>query len=150
MSSRQRPYRRRKKQKQFSKDDIKKFQRIHAKCRAAKRYGLILRGEDLEQIVRRIQQNIGELWLLEKESNTRSHWLVYFRDRLVIVVYDSKKKGIATFLPFKDLPIYYKNLDDGQKERIWEIMREHKYEKPIEKEGLERARQSLAQIEWEK
>lgn len=70
------------------------MQYVHAKRRAQERYDLWIDEKVYFDMVEEIQQKKAEF--LGRESNTRTHWLV--RD-IYIVVYDSSRQSIATFLP---------------------------------------------------
>lgn len=72
-------------------------QRVHAKRRAAERYGLILNRSDLREIVLAIQRQ--QATFLFKESNRLTHYALDFQGKRVVVVYDKQRKTIVTFLP---------------------------------------------------
>ena len=71
-------------------------QRLHAKQRALRRYGLFLTDEDLVIIVRQIQA--GNSRLLEQQGRVSIRMVVY-RDVECRVVYDHRSRRIRTFLP---------------------------------------------------
>lgn len=74
--------------------------RRHARRRADTRYGLDLSRKELDEIVRAIQHNEGEF--IEKQSLTRTLWLVNVKGQPCRVVYDRKRKAVVTFLPLED------------------------------------------------
>ncbi len=73
-------------------------QRIHAKRRCFARYGISITSRQIKQIVRKIQLQI-DATMLHRVSNRRSIWKVYYLELEIIVVYDSGRSNIATFLP---------------------------------------------------
>ena len=72
----------------------------HAKRRARERYGLELNRFDRKEIVGIIQVGMSELEC--RTSNAYKVHLVKYKDRLLRVVYDSRRKTICTFLPPKE------------------------------------------------
>lgn len=82
---------------QISKRDVKLGQRAHAKKRAKQRYGLKLNRSDILFMIQKI--NNKEAIYLCTESRTRTHYILYFKEMWVIVVYDRGKNNIATFMP---------------------------------------------------
>lgn len=72
--------------------------RNHATRRAKERHGLDLSRDDFDDMVREIQT--GRAAILEKQSNTRSVFLVSApKHSKLAVVYDRKRKVIVTVLP---------------------------------------------------
>ena len=80
--------------------DKAKSQRIHAKRRALQRYDISLNREDLEKIIQLIQTGKGRC--IEKQSNTRTIFIVEYKGKDCKVVYDKLRKNICTFLPMED------------------------------------------------
>jgi hypothetical protein len=81
-------------------------QYLHAKRRAAERYGVILDKDMYQQLCRDIQENRGEC--LGKQSNRLTVWRINviattdFGDQVPTtaeVVYDKQRHRIVTFLP---------------------------------------------------
>ena len=75
-----------------------KSQRIHAKKRAAERFGIELEDSAINRIITDIQSNRTEF--LCKESNRISVHLIDLAGKLVRCVYDKERKEIVTFMPF--------------------------------------------------
>ena len=73
---------------------------IHSKRRALERYSLPLNRHDLRAIIEMINNN--QAIFLLKESNTRSHWLVVYKDIPLKLVYDRSRRMIITFLPMNN------------------------------------------------
>jgi hypothetical protein len=76
----------------------------HARRRAIERYDLWLTRREYEQMIQEIQQ--GKHLLLQRESCSRTHWLVSGQ---YIVVYEKVRKGIVTFLPPEAIDNYLTN-----------------------------------------
>lgn len=72
--------------------------RIHAINRARERYDLILTIPDIERIELRIRQQ-SEAFFLNRQSKTRSTWLVRVEGKIAVVIYNNKQKCLSTFLP---------------------------------------------------
>ena len=72
-------------------------QNRHAKNRARQRYGINVGDSMLNRMVNIIQ--CGDAEVVEKQSNRVSVFLVIYQEETYRVVYDSKTKTIATFLP---------------------------------------------------
>jgi hypothetical protein len=70
---------------------------IHAKKRVLERYGIILYKDDLNHLVRMIQDGRGKF--LEKESVRKTLWELKYKGTKFRVVYDKDRKAIITFLP---------------------------------------------------
>ncbi len=70
---------------------------LHAKRRAAERYGIVLNKHLRRQIVQSIRQNKARL--IERQSHTRTTWLVTVDDKPAVVIYDNHRHTIVTFLP---------------------------------------------------
>lgn len=75
----------------------KEAQRLHSIGRGAERYGMKLSGTDLGKICGLIQTS--QSTLVEKQSNRISVHLVTYNGEQIPVVYDKKRKSIATVLP---------------------------------------------------
>lgn len=69
-------------------------QKSHAIQRAVERYGVI---PNIGDTVRKIQA--GQAEFVSRSSNRVTIWRVEVGGRMATVVYDSKRKMIATFLP---------------------------------------------------
>lgn len=74
--------------------------RIHAKKRAWRRYGLVLNRNDLREIVQKIQAGRGTC--LGRTSLARSKWQVEHQGRTLVVVYDKKRHVVITVLPRRE------------------------------------------------
>ena len=74
-------------------------QREHAKKRALERYGLDLNRHAYREAVLAIQK--GTAKLLKRQSRRVTIWAVKVQGRMCKVVYDSQRKTIVTFLPFR-------------------------------------------------
>ncbi len=81
---------------------------IHSKRRALERYNLSLNRHDLRDIVSMITNN--QATFLLKESNTRSHWLVVYKEKKLKLVYDKPRKMIITFLPLEEENVSIKKM----------------------------------------
>ena len=87
------------KQKQVrkgKKDVIRERKIDHSIERAKERYGLCLEERDIAKIARKIRQN--DSICLEQKSRTRSLHLVEYQGENMVVVYDKRRKTIATIL----------------------------------------------------
>lgn len=74
------------------------YLRVHAKRRAAQRYGIMLNRAQLNELVKQIWR--GEATLVHKVSVNRSIWIVRLPDsRPARIVFDKKRRSIVTFLP---------------------------------------------------
>lgn len=81
-------------------------QRVHAKRRMAKQYGIIITRHDLEQMVAAIQgkNDSGDrAEFYDRKSNRITRWRVLYKGTWYPVVYDSNRKAIVTILPKKAL-----------------------------------------------
>jgi len=74
--------------------------RIHAKRRAAERYGVAVNRAALREVTRQIQS--GEAAFVEKQSLRLSCFLVVIDGRKMIAIYDRVRKTAVTFLPRED------------------------------------------------
>jgi hypothetical protein len=83
--------------------------RLHTRKRARQRYGLHLVRDDLEQIVGQIQRR-EDAYRVMDQSNRKSHWLVWYRERWLPVVYDRGRHAIVTVLPQSVLAEYRKQV----------------------------------------
>lgn len=72
-------------------------QKRHARRRAAERYDLDLHQDAQQKIIRAIQG--GEAKFIRRQSLRVTVWEVEFEGRKLPVVYDRKRKTIATVLP---------------------------------------------------
>ena len=71
--------------------------RLHAIKRAKERYGLNLSIEDIKRIELRIR-NQSECFFLDRQSKTRSTWLVRTEGVIAVVIYNNNQKCLSTFL----------------------------------------------------
>jgi hypothetical protein len=71
-------------------------ERIHFKQRVKQRFGISLLTEDINVIIKKIQNN--ELELVEKQSNTKLIYYYYFNYERAKIVYDTKRKELVTVL----------------------------------------------------
>jgi len=78
-----------------------KCQRIHAKNRASRRYGLKLNRFDRKAIVSQIRN--GDCKLVEKQSNRVSIYNLTYNEIPVQVVFDHQRGEIVSFLPPENL-----------------------------------------------
>jgi len=76
--------------------DKAKSQRGHAKRRAKDRFDVHLSDPQLDAIVTDIQNN--KLEFLERQSNRTTVWRGRLGDKAAIIVYDSQRKEIVTFI----------------------------------------------------
>lgn len=72
--------------------------RVHAINRAKERYDLTLTIPDIERIELRIRQQ-SEAFFLNRQSKTRSTWLVRVEGKITVVIYNNRQKCLSTFLP---------------------------------------------------
>lgn len=80
--------------------------RRHAATSAELRYGVCLTDELLANILDKIQNHDGhhpDCYFEDKQSNTRSTWIVTHEGQQMRVVYDSRLKILVTFLPMGDI-----------------------------------------------
>lgn len=70
---------------------------LHARARARERYGLFLKWEDVDRMVRAIQQR--EAVLVQRTCRRLSVWDVPHSGRTCRVVYDRRFRNLVTFLP---------------------------------------------------
>lgn len=71
-------------------------ERKHFKRRLFERYGLLVNREEVNEMVRMIQNNNSEC--IEQQSLRKSLHKVVFRDREILVVYDKMRKTLVTAL----------------------------------------------------
>lgn len=76
-----------------------KCQIKHAKRRAAERYDLEITENDLNRIIKSIQNGEGQL--IRRQSHRVSIWSVICQTKECVVVYDKLRKNIASFLPLE-------------------------------------------------
>jgi len=79
------------------KKDKKQCQQIHFTRRAAQRAGIDITQEKREKIIAKI--NAGDYIDHEKQSNTRSIYMLTFEQKLITIVYDRMRKELVTLLP---------------------------------------------------
>lgn len=75
----------------------KKAQEIHARKRAAERFGVHLTHEAEREILDKITN--GKATFIKKESNRVSLFGVIFAGKETVVVYDRARKTIVTLMP---------------------------------------------------
>ena len=81
----------------------------HSMRRAKERYGSDLSKKDISEIVKIIlSPNRDNKVFLHQHDDGSSHWLVRYRDKRYIVVFDERRRTTKTFLEFE--PVH---------ERIW-------------------------------
>lgn len=73
-----------------------KAQKAHAKRRAMERFGVELTNKKFAAIVELIQGQKAKF--LDRQSGHTTRWLIELEGREVIVVYDSKRHTLVTFL----------------------------------------------------
>jgi hypothetical protein len=71
---------------------------LHARARARERYGLSLTWEDVDRIVKCIQQR-QSVALVSRTCKRITVWDVLYEGRTVRVVYDRRERNLITFLP---------------------------------------------------
>jgi len=71
-------------------------QRIHAKNRAKERFNISLNRDQLNGLVKDIQD--GKFLLLKRESSRVSIYECILQDKVCAIVYDRKRKNIVSFL----------------------------------------------------
>lgn len=77
--------------------------RIHAKQRAIQRYGVTINERKRREIINLIRSgNVGKF--VKRHSVRVSEWEIPLNGEIFRVLYDKKRKDIATFLPPKDIP----------------------------------------------
>lgn len=96
----------------------KKCQIIHAIRRAKERYDINLRREDIKEIVKLIQNNDSQS-LVKRSHRVTIHEINYL-NKIFIVVYDSLRKNIASFLPlnYKERALKLENIRLQNKENV--------------------------------
>ena len=102
----------------------KKCQIKHAIKRAKERYNIYLRYEDIPEIVKLIQSEQSTL-ILKKSIRVSIHEVIYMNKKFV-VVFDSLRENIATFLPLN----FKRKLDEFNDNFLRE-MEEKDYENNI-------------------
>lgn len=102
----------------------KKCQIRHAIKRAKERYNIYLRFEDIPEIVKLIQSEQSNL-ILKKSIRVSIHEVLYLNKKL-IVVYDSLRENIVTFLPLN-----FKQRIDNFNDTFLREMEEKDYENNI-------------------
>lgn len=73
-----------------------KSERTHAKRRARERFGVNLSEPQFDALIKDIQDN--KLEFIERQSNRVTVWRGMLEDKEAIVVYDSSRKEIVTFI----------------------------------------------------
>jgi len=76
---------------------VRQCQTIHAKRRAIERYGLKLNKRNIMDIVKKIINN--QAIFVEKQSCSRSIFMVEFSGHQLKVVYDKTRKSLRSILP---------------------------------------------------
>jgi hypothetical protein len=78
---------------------MKKYKTLkqHSLLRVAQRYGQDLGKQDLQNMVKMIQN--GESEFVCKQSNTRTHHKVTYQGTEYYIVYDKQREVPVTFLP---------------------------------------------------
>lgn len=96
----------------------KKCQIIHAIRRAKERYDINLRREDIKEIVKLIQNNDSQS-LVKRSNRVTIHEITYL-NKVFIVVYDSLRKNIASFLSlnYKERALELENIRLQNKENV--------------------------------
>jgi hypothetical protein len=79
-----------------------KAERIHCKERIIERYGITLNRKELNEVVKRIQSREGARFF-DKQSNSRTRWIVNIKEIETLCVYDKVRKQIITFLPMSQV-----------------------------------------------
>lgn len=87
-----------------------KNSRIHTINRAKERYNLDLNEGDIERLELRVRMQ-HEVFFLERKTNSRSVWLMEVYGKMVVAVYNTKQKCIATFLPLHYAKRYINEFD---------------------------------------
>ena len=80
------------KRKRAKIKDIKR----HAKQRALERFDLVLSDEDIRDICFLIRKRRAEF--IDRQSRRITRWKVFVKKIMVVVVYDSNRQTIITFL----------------------------------------------------
>lgn len=75
----------------------KQAQRLHSINRAKQRYGLVLKGADIDNIINLIQNK--KSLVVIKLTNSRTMHIVYYAEQELKTVYDKKRHNLCTFLP---------------------------------------------------
>jgi hypothetical protein len=78
---------------------IRKSTNAHAKQRALERYGIVLNSKQRYEILKKIQTNQAEF--LERQSNSRSVFIVELNNVKLKIVYDGNRKLLRTVLPIE-------------------------------------------------
>jgi len=96
-------YRKTKKRKKISKEEIK---RKHVIKRALERYGVLLTIRGCKRIANRVRKIDGQCSIsckdvvfVDRQSYRITRWFIYYYERWFPVVYDTKDKIIITILP---------------------------------------------------
>lgn len=76
----------------------KKRQKHHAQRRARERFGIYLTDNDVNEIIKMIQNASKKVLFVEKQSNRVSVFQVTYGDEVFGVVYDKIRKMIVTVL----------------------------------------------------
>jgi len=100
---------------------VKKYH--HSSSRIKERYGIDLSEEEYRKIsnsIRFLKEDCKKrhykVELMEKKSNTRSIYKVYYNDIVLIVVYDKTRGCVETFLPLncKEHKRYERNKKENE------------------------------------
>lgn len=71
----------------------------HARERARERYGIHVSKKGMREVVLRIRSGQYRSRRADEHVPNREHYTLYFRGKLISVVYDWKEKRVVTFLP---------------------------------------------------
>lgn len=74
----------------------KSWERMHARQRAKERFGVNLKNKDLATLVTMIQKGNAEF--LRRQSKRVTIWRVRYAEKTMVVVYDTLRHMIVTFL----------------------------------------------------
>ena len=74
----------------------KSWERMHARQRAKERFGVNLKNKDLATLVTMIQKGNAEF--LRRQSKRVTIWRVRYAEKTMLVVYDTLRHMIVTFL----------------------------------------------------
>lgn len=88
----------------------------HFKKRILERYGITINREQYRELCERMI--IGKGRFLGKESNARTHWLLWIEEQWVYVVYNKVLGGLVTALPKEAIPADGVKIDFGRDDRV--------------------------------
>lgn len=72
---------------------------LHFRNRAIQRYNLLLNHLDRRLIIKKIQNQEG--YFIEKISNRVSDWMIFYKDKWLLVGYDKLRYNLITTLPYE-------------------------------------------------